>query len=130
MSRSPSSKTAKSPTGPAPTMATSVVIVSVMSALLRRRRDDEPVEGVGNLDLAGEPGIGPDLEGEVEHVLLHLGGRPDRRSPFLRDINMAGRAGAGPAAFRLDPRDGVAQRGLHHGRTVLRLDGACRAAGV
>src|SRR5208283_1129140 len=93
MSSRPSSNTEKSPTGPAPTIATSVTIVSLMaSPLFGRRRHDEAVELFAHLDLAREPRIRPDLEGEVEHVLLHLGGLADPLRPVLRHIDVAGRA--------------------------------------
>src|SRR5579872_5437396 len=104
MSRRPSSNTANMPIGPAPTMTTSVLMVSVMAASLLngRRRDGEAVERGRHLDLAGEARGGPDLEGEVEHVLLHLRGLAHDLAPFVGDIDVAGRAGAGAAAFGLD----------------------------
>ena len=37
-----------------------------------------PSSSCAHLDLAGEPRVRPDLEGEVEHVLLHLRGLADR----------------------------------------------------
>src|SRR4051812_573455 len=37
---------------------------------------------------------------------------------------MAGRAGAGPAAFGFDARNGVADRGFHHGRAVFDFNGS------
>src|ERR1700693_1536279 len=96
MSRRPIAKTAKSPTGPAPTIATSVEISSlIISSLLAGRRHNEAVQRLADLDLAGKPRARPHLEGEVEHVLLHLRGPADRLRPFGRHIDMAGRAGAG-----------------------------------
>src|SRR5579863_5420190 len=131
MSRSPSSNTPNRPAGPAPTMATSVSKLSVMmSALLGRGRHHEPVEIGRDLDLAGQSRSRPHFEGEVEHVLLHLRGLADDSGPGVVDIDMAGRAGAGAAAFGLDAGDGVANRRLHHRRAVLGLHGARRAGRV
>src|SRR5271166_6332167 len=125
MSSNPSSKTEKSPTGPAPTIATSVEMTSLIaSALLPGRRHDQSVQRLADLDLARKPRVRTHLEGEVEHVLLHLGGLADGLGPFLRDIDVARRAGARAATFGFDPRNGIAQRRLHHRRADLRLDGA------
>ena len=44
--------------------------------------------------------------------------------PRLLHINVAGRACAGPAAFRLDAWNGVADRGFHHGRAVFDFNGS------
>ena len=46
------------------------------SELLLGHADDEAVEGVRDLDLAAEAARGAHVEGEVEHVLLHLRGAP------------------------------------------------------
>src|SRR5271165_7162345 len=103
MSRSPSSNTEKSPIGPAPTIATSVEMISlIVLPLFGGRRDDEAVQRLADLDLAGEPRVRSDLKGEVEHVLLHLRGFAGRFCPLFRDIDVAGRAGAGAAALGLD----------------------------
>src|ERR1700739_835397 len=111
MSRSPSSKTDKSPTGPAPTIATSVGITSlIISSLLAGRRDDEAVQRLADLDLAGKPRVRPHPGGEVWHAPLHVRGLAHRLRPFLRHIDMAGRAGARAAAFGLDPGNRIAQR--------------------
>src|SRR5580692_2341659 len=90
MSSRPSSNTAKSPIGPAPMMTASVLMMSLMKlfrmsrplALTRRRRNDETVQRGGHFDLAGEARIGPDLEGEIKHVLLHLLRLADDLRPF------------------------------------------------
>src|SRR5208337_4130327 len=108
MSTSPSSNTEKRPIGPAPTIATSVEMISLIAlSLFGGRRDDEAVQRLADLDLAGEPRIRPDLEGEVEHVLLHLRGLADDFSPVFRDIDVAGRAGAGAAALGFNPWNGI-----------------------
>src|SRR5271154_2853004 len=128
MSRRPSSNTAKRPIGPAPMMATSVDNTSFMQvpsflSLFGGRGHDQAVQRFADLDLAGEPRAGTHLEGEVEHVLLHLRGFANDRRPFRGDIDVAGRAGAGPAALGLNAWNGIAQRRLHHRRPDLRLDG-------
>src|SRR6516165_6548745 len=103
MSRRPSSKTANRPTGPAPTMTTSVEITLFMNieilSLLARRGHDEAVQILGHLDLAREPGVRAHLEGEIEHVLLHLRGLADDFSPLRRHIDVASGAGARAATF-------------------------------
>src|SRR5208283_3602952 len=125
MSSSPSSNTEKSPTGPAPTIATSVEITSfIVLSLSGRRRHDEAVQFLAHLDLAGEPRIGTHLEGEVEHVLLHLGGLADFFGPVFCNIDVAGRAGARPPALGLDARNRVSERRFHDGRAHLSVDSA------
>src|SRR4029450_8556370 len=99
----PSSNTENSPTGPAPTMTTSVVITVPdmnRSELLTGNAHDEAVKRIGDLNLAGQPARRPHIEGEVEHVLLHGFGRTCRLAPRLVDIDVAGRAGAGATPFR------------------------------
>src|SRR5262249_60550279 len=89
MSTRPSSNTANRPAGPPPMIRASVsmgVRVSVPSAvigtlarllkLLFGDTDDKAVQLLRHLDLAGQPALRAHLEGEVQHVLLHLAGRP------------------------------------------------------
>ena len=45
-------------------------------------------------------------------------------------MHVAGGAGAGAAAFRLDAGDRVLDRGLHDGRAELALDGASFAVEI
>src|SRR5262245_42681751 len=92
MSKRPSSNTANRPTGPAPMMATSVFAIVVLviappkllppatfsgstadgqspgssSTLLLGHLNDEAVQLVPHLDLAGQPRIGAHVEGEVQ----------------------------------------------------------------
>src|SRR6185437_2746847 len=86
--------------------------------------DDEPVEFIADLDLARQPRIGPHVETEIEHVLLHRRGRADLLAPGFVDIDMAGCARAGTAAFRLDAWNGIANCRFHDGGAVLDLDSA------
>src|SRR4051794_37138320 len=121
----PSSNTANKPTGPVPMMTTSVVAVtipSIGSALPLGDADHQAVERVGDLDLARQPRVRSDVKGEVEHVLLHRLGFADGLCPRLVDVDVAGGAGAGSAAFRLDARHGTADGVLHHRRAVFGLD--------
>src|SRR5262245_17019705 len=123
----PSSNTANSPTGPAPTMTTSVVMtLSDMnrSELLIGNAHDETVKRIGDFDLAGQPARRPHIEGEVEHVFLHRFGRACLLAPRLVDINVAGRAGAGATAFGGDAGDAILHRRFHHGHAWFRLDHA------
>ena len=88
------------------------------------RRDDEAVEFVAYLDLAGKPRIRPHVEAEIEHVLFHRSWSADFLAPGFVDIHMTCRAGAGPAAFGFDAGNGVADRCFHHRCAVLNVDGA------
>src|SRR5215470_226890 len=146
MSSKPSSNTANRPQGPAPMISTSVLIVSDMhcsrdssdrgrrtkvSAVRPRRCGSrlpfgrphhQAVELGGHLDLAGQARIRPNVVAEVEHVLLHRRRLTHRRAPRFVDMHMAGRAGAGATAFRLDAGNAVLDRRLHDGRADLALD--------
>src|SRR6266446_2070518 len=94
------------------------------SGLPLRRRHHETVKRVAHLDLARQPRIRPHIEAEIQHVLFHRGRRADLLAPGLIDIDMACRAGTGAAAFGFDTRNGIADRGFHHGRAVLDINGA------
>src|SRR5262245_31655991 len=87
----------------------------------------QAVELGRHLDLAGQARVRLHIVAEVEHVLLHRRGLAHRRTPRLVDMHVAGGAGAGAAAFRLDAGNAVLDRRLHHGRTELTLDRAGRA---
>src|SRR5271165_7246402 len=52
-------------------------MIIVLSALLRRSGDDKAIQRVRHLDLARETRVRPRFESEVEHILLHLRGRPN-----------------------------------------------------
>ena len=80
-----------------------------------RQADHQAFEGVGDLDLAGEARIVLHRLGEVEHRLLHRRAGAGLVEPGLVHIDVAGGAGAGAAAFSLDPGNIVADRGFHHG---------------
>src|SRR5688500_2370740 len=154
MSNRPSSNTANRPTGPAPTIRTSVLMTVLMrvrprqlrtqacpntrmatmrprgrhvSALPLRNRHDQPIQFVPDLYLAGQPRIRPDFIGKVEHVLFHRLRFAHGIGPRLVDIDMACRACAGAAAFGFDAGNGVADGVLHHSRAVFRLDVKTRA---
>src|SRR5262245_43543136 len=108
-------------------MTTSVVMTfSDMnrSELLVWDAHDETVKRIGDLDLAGKPARRPYIEGEVEHVFLHLFRRARLLAPSLVDIDVAGRAGAGATAFGGDAGDVILYRRFHHGHARFRLDHA------
>ncbi|CCE07845.1 hypothetical protein BRAS3843_2460031 [Bradyrhizobium sp. STM 3843] len=94
------------------------------SGLTLRSRDDQTIELVGHLDLARQARVRPHVIAEVQHVLFHRRRRPDLLAPGFVDIDMAGGAGAGAAAFGLDAGDGVADGRFHHGCAVLDLHGS------
>ena len=80
--------------------------MSDRSGLLFGRVDNKPFKRLAYTNLTGKPRIRPHIIGEIEHVLFHRFRRTDSLSPSRIDIDMAGRAGAGPAAFRLDAGNG------------------------
>src|SRR4051812_6656807 len=135
MSSRPSSNTANNPHGPAPMITTSVLIGSLMmKRLLSRlpfgRPDDETVEFGRHLDLAGQPRVRPHIETEIEHVFFHRRRPAGLLQPGLVDINVARRAGAGAAAFRLDTGNAVLDRVFHHRRPSFGFHNAGLALGI
>src|SRR6516165_356996 len=91
---------------------------SVLGLLLGRAHH-QPIELFGDLDLTREARIRPHVIAEIEHIFLHWSGLTDLGPPGLVHVNVAGRAGTGAAAFRLDARYVVTDCRLHHGRTDL-----------
>ena len=87
-----------------------------------RRGDHEAVEIFAHLDLAGKSRIRLNFKRKVEHVFFHRRWLAHLFAPSLIDIDVAGRARAGAAAFRLDLRHPVVDRRLHHRGTSLALD--------
>src|SRR6266446_8587957 len=83
--------------------------------LTLRRADDKAVERGRYLDLAGQPAVGFQLLGEIQHLLFHVLARRQSRKPFRIDIDVAGGAGAGPAAIGVDAGNAVLDRALHDG---------------
>src|SRR6185503_20414084 len=74
------------------------------------RSHDQSIERGRHLDLAGQPAVGLELDGEVQHLLFHVLARQQLRQPLRIDIDMAGGAGARPAAIGIDARDAVLDR--------------------
>src|ERR1700722_17810626 len=95
-----------------------------------RRSHGQPVEFLAHLDLARQPRARFHLIGEIEHVLFHGRRLADLLPPGVVDIDVAGRAGAGAAAFRLDAGNAALDRRLHDGRADLAFDGARRAGSI
>jgi len=109
------------PTPPAPDRAEGFFGTS---GLPFRRRHHEAVEVVAHLDLARQARVRPHVETEIQHVFFHRGRSADLLAPGFVDIDVAGRTRAGAAAFGFDARNGVADRGFHHGRAVLDFNGS------
>ena len=59
--------------------------------------------------------------GEVEHALFHIIFGFDFIRPSLAHINVAGRAGACPAAIRINSGNHIGHRRFHNGLTGFRL---------
>ena len=59
--------------------------------------------------------------GEVQHRLLHVALRAQPLQPFRLDIDVAGRAGARPAAVGVDPRNVVLHGPFHDGPALRRI---------
>lgn len=90
---------------------------------------NQPVQFRLNPDLAGQTGIGPHIEGEIEHVFFHALRRGQAVLPGRINIDMACRTGTGPTALSLNPGDGIANRGFHQSGPILgrhRTRGALR----
>src|SRR5262249_46637546 len=82
--------------------------------LLLGNTHDETVKRVGDFDLTAQPAFAPNVESEVEHVLLHLRRASGRLAPGFIDVDMTGCASAGAAAFGGNAGYGVLHRRLHH----------------
>ena len=98
--------------------------------LLVRCAHHKPIELFGDFDLTRQPRIRANIIPEVEHVLFHWRWTADLLAPSLIDIDVASGAGTGAAAFSLNTRDIVADRGFHDGRAEFGFDRAARTAGV
>ncbi len=57
--------------------------------------------------------------GEVEHGIFHVVFFFQLRQMRFADVNMAGRAGAGPAAIRINTGDHILNGGFHDGGSVF-----------
>src|SRR5205814_10260087 len=77
------------------------------SGLTFGRRHDQPVELVGDLDLAGQTRVRAHVEAEIEHVFFHRRRADDLLEAGFVDLDMAGRAGTGAAAFGFDAGNAV-----------------------
>ena len=87
-------------------------------------RTTRPSSSAVTLIWQDKPGVRLHVVTEIEHVLLHRRRLAHRGAPRLVDMDMAGGAGAGAAAFRLDAGNAVLDRRLHDGRSDLALDRA------
>src|SRR5438067_10618514 len=98
--------------------------VPIVSVLPFRQADDEPVERLRDLDLAGEARIRLRQRGKAQHArfLRARHWRPGDAQPFLIDIDVAGRAGAFAAAIGVDPGDVVVDRAAHDRQPERHLD--------
>src|SRR5262249_32625685 len=70
------------------------------------------------------------FKSKIQHVLFHGRRLAGLLAPRLVHIDVAGRARAGAATLRLDPRHAVFDRRFHHGRPDLAVDRARDAAGI
>src|SRR5262249_61371158 len=73
-----------------------------LAALVGWRAHHEPVQFLSDLNLARQTRVRLGVVGEVEHVLFHRRGFAGLFDPRFVDVDMAGGAGAGPAALRPD----------------------------
>src|SRR5260370_63306 len=60
----------------------------------------------------------------LQNGLFHRGWRADLVARGFSDVDMACGAGAGAATFGFDAWNGIADRGFHHRRAVLDINGA------
>ncbi len=89
------------------------------SALTVGRLDHDAVELFGEADLAGQAGVRTRIHREIQHVRFHRACRRQLVEPFRRDIDMAGGAGAGAAAFAQNLVDADLDGRLHHRHSRL-----------
>src|SRR5690606_24367445 len=78
-------------------------------------RDFEAVHRLGDPDLAAEAGRGPEVVGEVQHVLFGLAALAGQGRPRLVDVDVAGRAGTLAAAVAVDTGHRVVRGRFHEG---------------
>ncbi len=64
----------------------------------------------------------PAMDGKIQHGVFDVGFGRQRRRPGRIDIDMAGGAGAGPAAIRINAGDAVFHRAFHQGPAGLYLN--------
>lgn len=82
---------------------------------------DKAVKFVRDLDLAGKPRVRAAFPCKIQHVLFHDLGSANRLGPRFIDVNVAGGAGAGTAAFGLNAGDRILDRVFHDGGAVGRF---------
>src|SRR6185437_235651 len=95
---------------------------------LGRELDLQPVKLLRHDDLAAKPRALVDIERAVEHLELLRGRRRKLRQPIFCHPDMAGGAGASPAALRFDRKAPVADH-LHDAPALKRLEAMRRAVG-
>src|SRR5262249_28720630 len=101
----------------------------LISALFFRHPQHQAVECVADLDLARQAAGLVDVVGVVEHGDFGRRARTGPLEPGGVDMDVAGGARTGAAAFGDDARDIVADRAFHRRLAGLDLDGM-RLAGV
>ena len=99
-----------------------------LSALRHRHAHHQPVQLWRYRDLAGQPRVAAHVEGEVEHFLFVALRQAHAVQPFGADVDMAGGAGAGAAAFGIDAGPAVGDGGAHEAVAVRGLHGVLAAA--
>src|SRR5690606_21520946 len=77
-------------------------------SLTLRNIDDKTLKLVNYPDLTRQARCGTYIERKIEHVFFHRFRRTDDSRPRLIYVDMAGCAGAGPAALGFDAGNGVA----------------------
>src|SRR5690606_10951531 len=84
--------------------------------------DLQAVHRIGYLDLATEPRRGPEIIGEVQHVLFGLAALAGQGCPGLVDVDMAGGAGALATAVAICARHRILGGRFHQRGTGRYLD--------
>src|SRR5215475_12671718 len=90
--------------------------------LLLRHAQNKAIKRIGHLDLAAQAAGGAHVEGEVQHVLLHLGGATSPVKPRFIHKDMTGGTRARPATLRLDTLHQVLLGLLHDRHAVLGIN--------
>lgn len=97
------------------------------SALRHRHAHHQPVQLRRYRDLAGQPRVAAHVEREVQHFLFIAQRRAHAVQPFGADVDMAGGAGAGAAAFGIDAGHAMGDGGAHEAVAVRGLHGVLAA---
>lgn len=82
----------------------------------------QPLQRLGDVDLAGQARVVLGRGGKVQHVLFHYGLRAEFGLPGICDVDVAGGAVATAAAIGIDARHMVVNRRAHQRQANFSVD--------